>query len=117
MAMEGIATIRPTVRKHLLTRLGRLAAADPAIRAQAAVELTEMVERRKLTWGMLLVPATDNVMQDVPDEWPAPVLAMLAHPDLSANDRVTLEKLSRWRAPGEKGMATLREIGAKLEVE
>ena len=103
------------VERARLRHLAALGAPDPGIRAEAAMKVAALVQRKGLDWPALIPAVEVGVTADVtpPPDWRAEVVALLARPDLDPVDRVFLHKLAGWRAPGADGLRRLREIGGQ----
>ena len=117
-AVPGTVIFLKSARRDLVRVLERLGSPDPAERADAALRATEMVQQCGSTWSGLLMPAVPDEAGDAsPNAWPAPAMALLELPSITAEDRAVLRRLSAWRAPGKQGMALVRETQARADAE
>ena len=107
--------LRQSVRRQILTKLGRLASPYPSVRERAAAEVSAALARRNLTWNELIIPAAENDNDQPASDWPAPALELLKHPDLTDHERADLRRLAAWRAPGQSGLERLRTIAERLQ--
>ena len=114
MSADTTLALRLTDRKRLLTLLGRLGDADPELRAKAALEAADLVQRKGVSWGALVLPARTDVADNAPEGWPAPAVALLGNPALTEAERAFLRKASSWRTPGASGVAQLQAIAARV---
>jgi len=112
----NVATLplRMTDRKRLLSHLIKLGAADPGQRAAAALQATEMLQRKGLSWASLVPVEHDDGNDDPPSDWRAQVLELAEHPALAPDERTYLLKIAGWRVPGAVALVRLREITERV---
>ena len=111
---KDVAQLRLTDRVKLASSLSRLAACDPADRADAAQQATDFLRERGLTWRSL-VPLTPEEPKEAPlKDWRSLANVLLKSRGLGQADRAYLRKMLGWRAPGMEGMANLRAIAARV---
>ncbi len=109
--------LRMTDRKRLLSHLIRLGAADPGQRAAAALQATELLQRRGLSWAALVPVGRDDEAAGAPPDWRAQALDLAEHPALAPDERIYLLKIAGWRVPGAAALVRLREIAERVDVE
>ena len=104
-------TLRLTDRKVLLRHLSKLSAPDPEQRAQAALEASELLRRKGVPWTALIPLERED---EPVGGWPAPATRLLDHPDLTAEERAYVKKVSVWRSPGTDCLARLHGIAQRV---
>jgi len=113
----NVATLplRMTDRRRLLSHLVKLGAADPGQRAAAALQATELLQRKGLSWAALVPVGPDDDGDDaLPPDWRAQALELAEHPALAPDERIYLLKIAGWRVPGAAALVRLREIAERV---
>jgi hypothetical protein len=111
------AGLRHTDQKRLLGYLLKLGAADPGQRAAAALQATELLQRKGLSWAALVPVGPDNDGDDaLPSDWRAQALELAEHPALAPNERTYLLKIAGWRVPGAAALVRLRELAERVGI-
>ncbi len=105
-------TLRMTDRKTLLRYLTKLADADPTARADAALKASELLQRKGVPWTAFI--PIEREASGAPIKWPATAAHLLTHPDLTAEERAYVKKVSVWRAPGADCLARLQAIAQRI---
>jgi len=101
----AVLPLRMADRKRLLSYLVKLGAPDPGQRAAAALQATELLRQKGLSWTVL-VPVSRDDDDDVPlPDWRAQILKLAEHPALALDERTYL--------PGQSGEG-LRDKPLKL---
>jgi hypothetical protein len=115
----NVATLplRMTDRKRLLSHLIKLGAADPGQRAAAALQATELLQRKGLSWAALVPVGRDDDADEAPPDWRAQALELAEHPALVPDERTYLLKIAGWRVPGAAALVRLREIAERVGIE
>ncbi len=108
--------LRMTDRKRLLSHLVKLGAADPGQRAAAALQATELLQRKGLSWAALVPVGHDDDAADVPPDWRAQALELAEHPALAPDERIYLLKIAGWRVPGAAALVRLRELAERAGI-
>jgi len=106
--------LRMTDRKRLLSHLVKLGAADPGQRAAAALQATELLQRKGLSWAALVPVGHDDDAADVPPDWRAQAVKLAEHPALAPDERTFLLKIAGWRVPGAAALVRLQEIAERV---
>ncbi len=113
----NVATLplRMTDRKRLLSHLIKLGAADPGQRAAAALQATELLQRKGLGWDALVSVGPDDDGGDAPPpDWRVQALELAEHPALAPDERTYLLKIAGWRVPGAAALVRLREVAERV---
>jgi len=115
----NVATLplRMTDRKRLLSHLVKLGAPDPSQRAAAALQATELLQRKGLSWAAIVPVGRDDDADDVPPDWRAMALELAEHPALAPDERIYLLKIAGWRVPGAAALVRLREIAERVGIK
>ncbi len=109
------ASLRMTDRKRLLSHLVKLGAPDPEQRAAAALQATELLQRKGLSWAALFpIGQDDNKPTLAASDWRAQALGLAEHPDLAPDERTYVLKVAGWRAPGAAALVRLRQIAERV---
>jgi len=107
--------LRMTDRKRLLSHLVKLGAPDPEQRAAAALQATELLQRKGLSWEALVpVAPDDDAPAPAAPDWRAHALELAEHPALAPDERIYLLKIAGWRVPGAAALVQLREIAERV---
>ena len=109
--------LRMTDRKRLLSHLVKLGASDPCQRAAAALQATELLQRKGLSWAALVPAGRDDDDDVLPPDWRAQALEMAEHPAIAPDERTYLLKVAGWRVPGAAALVRLREIAGRVGAE
>ena len=106
--------LRPTDRKRLLAVLSGLASPDATKRAKAAIDASEMLAAKGVSWPSLIPQGAPAAATEAPEDWKQKARQLLQHDGITAAETTTLKKLLGWRAPGTEGLSRLREIAARV---
>ena len=107
--------LRMMDRKRLLSHLVKLGAPDPEQRAAAALQATELLQRKGLGWDALVPVGPDDDGDDaLPPDWRAQALELAEHPALAPDERTYLLKIAGWRVPGIAALVRLRAISERV---
>ena len=80
-----------------------------------ALEATELLQRKGLSWAALVPIGRDDDGDDaLPPDWRAHVLELAEHPALAPDECTYLVKLAGWRVPGAAALVRLREIAERV---
>ena len=112
--LPDAVVLSKSVRRDLVQALEKLGSPDATERASAAQRAADLVQKRGAIWSQVIIPGVPDEAVSALGVWPAPVLALLEHPCITAEDRATLRRLAAWRAPGRAGMALVKEIQARV---
>ncbi len=108
-------SLRTTDRRRLLSHLVKLGAPDPEQRAAAALQATELLQRKGLSWAALFpVGQDDDKPTPAVADWRAQALGLAEHPNLAPNERRYVLKVVGWRVPGAAALVRLREIAERV---
>jgi len=109
-------SLRMTDRRRLLGYLVKLGAPDPDQRAAAALQATELLQRKGLGWDALVSVGPDDDGDDAPPpDWRVQALELAEHPALATDDRNYLLKVAGWRVPGAAALVRLREVAERVK--
>jgi len=108
------AGLRMTDRKRLLSHLIKLGAADLGQRAAAALQATELLQRKGLSWATLVPVGRDDDAYEAPPDWRAQALELAEHPVVAPDERIYLLKIAGWRVPGAAALVRLGEIAERV---
>ena len=115
-------SLRLSDHRRLLRLLKSLAHADTERRATAALEASQLLYGKGLTWeGLIPAPANDDADTDAlpiaPDDWRSKAYLLLAHGELTKAEHGTVKRIAAWKVPGHEGMDRLRDIAGRCGME
>ncbi len=114
----AMTSLRQTDRRRLLAYLVKLGHQDPDQRAQAALDATELLQRKGLDWSALVPTGTGKAAGNgLAHDWKSQAAELANCSDLTQPERAFMLKLLAWKTPGADGIARMREIAERVGIE